>query len=149
MKRLMFVLGAAILAGCASVTVEGPKCSGTTFAKDALAPYVENGQLPGAISVFYKDGVQETCCIGYADVAAKRPITLDDVYMQCSQTKGFCGQARRGGQAQSGRSGVEVPAGVRDAVGEGLREGRRADAPQGEERADRSDGAQPHGRLPV
>ena len=91
MKRLMFVLGAAIVAGCASVQVEGPKCSGTTFAKDALAPYVENGQLPGAISVFYKDGVQETCCIGYADVAAKRPIGMDDVYMQCSQTKGFCG----------------------------------------------------------
>ena len=91
MKKLMFIVGAAILAGCASVTVEGPKCSGTTFAKDALAPYVENGQLPGAISVFYKDGVQETCCIGYADVAAKRPIGMDDVYMQCSQTKGFCG----------------------------------------------------------
>ena len=91
MKKLMFIVGAAILAGCASVTVEGPKCSGTTFAKDGLAPYVENGQLPGAISVFYKDGVQETCCIGYADVAAKRPIGMDDVYMQCSQTKGFCG----------------------------------------------------------
>ena len=91
MKKLMFVISAAILAGCASVTVEGPKESGTTFAKDALAPFVEKGHLPGAISVFYKDGVQETCCIGYADVAAKRPITMDDVYMQCSQTKGFCG----------------------------------------------------------
>ena len=91
MKKLMFVISAAILAGCASVTVKGPKDSGTTFAKDALAPFVEKGHLPGAISVFYKDGVQETCCIGYADVAAKRPITMDDVYMQCSQTKGFCG----------------------------------------------------------
>ena len=92
MKRLMFVAGLVILAGCASVaSVEGPKCSGTSFAKEALAPFVENGQLPGAISVFYKDGVQETCCIGYADVAAKRPIGMDDVYMQCSQTKGFCG----------------------------------------------------------
>ena len=30
-------------------------------------PYVDSGQLAGAISVFYKDGVQETCCIGYAD----------------------------------------------------------------------------------
>ena len=92
MKRLMFIVGAALVAGCASVeVVRGPKDSGTTFAKEALAPYVEKGQLPGAISVFYKDGVQETCCIGYADVAAKRPITMDDVYMQCSQTKGFCG----------------------------------------------------------
>ena len=91
MKKLMFVVGAAILAGCASVEVAGPRDSGTTFARDALKPYVERGELPGAISVFYKDGVQETCCIGYSDAAAKRPITLDDVYMQCSQTKGFCG----------------------------------------------------------
>ena len=91
MKKLMFVISAAVVACCASVSVAGPKDSGTTFAKDALAPFVEKGHLPGAISVFYKDGVQETCCIGYADVAKKRPITMDDVYMQCSQTKGFCG----------------------------------------------------------
>ena len=90
MKKLMFgLMGAAVLAGCCSCNC--PKDSGTTFAKDALAPYVATGELPGAINVFYKDGVQETCCIGYADVAAERAITLDDVYMQCSQTKGFCG----------------------------------------------------------
>lgn len=65
--------------------------SGTTFAKEALQPYVDSGELPGAISIFYKDGVQETCCIGYADVAKKRKIRLDNVFMQASQTKGFCG----------------------------------------------------------
>ena len=65
--------------------------SKTTYAQEALQPYVENGQLAGAINVFYKDGVQETCCIGYADVSQKRPIKMDNVYMQCSQTKGFCG----------------------------------------------------------
>jgi len=54
-------------------------------------PFVQSGQLPGAINVFYKNGIQETTCVGYADVAAKRPITMNDVYMQCSQTKGFCG----------------------------------------------------------
>ena len=88
-KPLVFLIGAAVLAGYCNCTC--PKDSGTTYAKDALAPYVATGELPGAISVFYKDGVQETCCAGYADVAAKRKITLDDVYMQCSQTKGFCG----------------------------------------------------------
>ena len=89
MKKLMIgLMGAAVLAGCCSCNwVE----SDTTFAQEVLAPYVKSGELPGAINVFYKDGVQETCCIGYADVAAKREITLDDVYMQCSQTKGFCG----------------------------------------------------------
>ena len=65
--------------------------SKTNYAAAALQPYVENGQLPGAISVFYKDGVQETCCIGYADVASRRKINLDNSFMQCSQTKGFCG----------------------------------------------------------
>ena len=90
MKKLMIgLMGAAILAGCC--TCNFPVDSGTTFAKDALQPYVDNGQLPGAINVFYNNGVQETCCVGYADVAAKREIGMDDPYMQCSQTKGFCG----------------------------------------------------------
>ena len=91
MKKLMIGLaGAALFAGCR--TCECPvDNAGTTFARDALQQYVDSGELPGAVSVFYKDGVQEVCCIGYADVAAKRPITTKDVYMQCSQTKGFCG----------------------------------------------------------
>ena len=65
--------------------------SKTNYAQDALQEYVESGRLPGAISVLYKDGVQETCCIGYADVEAKRPISMNSAFMQCSQTKGFCG----------------------------------------------------------
>ena len=88
-KLIIALVGASLLAGCS--TCNSPVDSGTTFAKDALAPYVEKGQLPGAINVSYGNGAQETCCIGYADVAAKRKITMDDVYMQCSQTKGFCG----------------------------------------------------------
>ena len=91
MKNLLISLvGAAVLAGCC--TCECPvNNSGTAFARDALQAYVDSGELPGAVNVFYKNGVQEVCCIGYADVAAKRPITTKDVYMQCSQTKGFCG----------------------------------------------------------
>ena len=90
MQKITIMLGLAVaLAGCC--TCNGPKDSGTTFARDALQKYVDSGELPGAVNVFYKDGVQETCCIGYADVGAKRPITLDDVFMQCSQSKGFCG----------------------------------------------------------
>ena len=89
MKKLFILLAVTC---CLSVTAKnGPKDSKTTFAQEALKPYVESGQLPGAISVFYKDGIQETCCIGYADVEKKRPIKMDNVYMQCSQTKGFCG----------------------------------------------------------
>ena len=91
MKKLMIgLVGAVAFAGCCYNDCNWVD-SDTTFAREVLAPYVKSGELPGAINVFYKDGVQETCCIGYADVAAKREITLDDVYMQCSQTKGFCG----------------------------------------------------------
>ncbi len=92
MKRLMIALVAAVaMAGCCTQPCNGIKDSGTTYVADALAPYVESGELPGAVSMLYKDGVTETACVGYADVAAKRKITADDVYMQCSQTKGFCG----------------------------------------------------------
>ena len=58
---------------------------------DVLKPYVENGQLPGAISIIYNNGSEEIDCVGYADTRTKRPISLDDPFMQCSQTKGFCG----------------------------------------------------------
>ena len=89
-KRFVLLLASfcvMLSVGAQTKTVE----SKTTFAKEALQPYVDSGQLAGAISVFYKDGVQETCCIGYADVAQKRPIEMDNMFMQCSQTKGFCG----------------------------------------------------------
>lgn len=90
MKKLLVFCSLAWMVawgGC----VEVPRSSGTTFVRDALQPYVDDGRLPGGIAILYNDGVQETTCIGYADVAAKRPISLDDSYMQCSQTKGFCG----------------------------------------------------------
>ena len=90
MKKILTTLlsAALLLAGtlCSAVTK-----SRTHFAEDALRPYVESGELAGAISILYKDGVQETCCIGYSDMEKKRPIKLTDIYMQCSQTKGFCG----------------------------------------------------------
>ena len=90
-KCMIGILAAAIVAGCATVDANAPRESGTAFAREELQKYVDSGELPGAVCVFYKDGVQETTCIGYADTRTKRPITADDVYMQCSQTKGFCG----------------------------------------------------------
>ena len=63
----------------------------TTLMHDVLAPYVERGELPGAISVLQCGGREEVACVGYADFTAKRPIALTNAFMQCSQTKGFCG----------------------------------------------------------
>lgn len=89
MRKIIILLFASF---CLTTTAKTrPKESGTNYAKEMLQPYVDSGQLAGAISVFYKDGVQETCCIGYADVSKKRPIRMDNIFMQCSQTKGFCG----------------------------------------------------------
>ena len=88
--RLTVVI-AALLWAMVPMQAGKVKDSKTNYAREALQPYVDGGQLAGAISVFYMDGVQETCCVGYADVAAKRRIKMDDVFMQCSQTKGFCG----------------------------------------------------------
>ena len=94
-KSFLLVLAvAALLCGCRTYSRPsdgGARDSGTTFAKDAMQKYLDSGLMPGAICIFYDNGVQETACLGYADVAAKRPITLDSAYMQCSQTKGFCG----------------------------------------------------------
>ena len=91
MKRKFILLLASFCVVLAVGAQPKVKDSKTTYAQEVLQPYVESGQLAGAISVFYKDGVQETCCIGYADVSQKRPIKMDNVFMQCSQTKGFCG----------------------------------------------------------
>ena len=100
MKMNKFIKSAVLLATLATLTgCSTPKIaaatkvkeSGTTFAKDALMPYIKTGELPGAIAVYYKNGVQETTCVGYSNAETKRPITMDDVFMQCSQTKGFCG----------------------------------------------------------
>ena len=87
--KLSLVVAALALAGCASLN--SPKDSDTHYVADAVSPWLEKGEFPGAVSILYKDGVQETACIGYANYEERRPISLENVYMQCSQTKGFCG----------------------------------------------------------
>lgn len=93
-------LAGALLAGCASVPSNSaprdPFASSLRPTPDArvataIAPWVERGELPGAVSIVCNGDRTEVSCVGFADVAAKRPITLDDPFMQCSQTKGFCG----------------------------------------------------------
>lgn len=95
MNRIYHMLMAVALFLCVACSqsrdMAAVRDSGTTFAQEALQQYVDSGRLPGAISVLYNNGIQETCCIGYADPRTKRPITMDDAFMQCSQTKGFCG----------------------------------------------------------
>ena len=95
MKRFFrYIFAVLVLTTAFAMTSQARKKvveSKTGYARDVLQPYVESGQLPGVISIFYNDGVQETCCMGYADVKAGRRISLDSPFLQCSQTKGFCG----------------------------------------------------------
>ncbi|MBQ9501619.1 MAG: beta-lactamase family protein [Lentisphaeria bacterium] len=84
-KLLLCIVTAAVLS-CVQA-----RESGTHYAADVLNPYVESGELPGAISILVKGDVQETACVGWADVEKKIPMSLDKMFMQCSQTKGFCG----------------------------------------------------------
>ena len=91
MKKICLLLFASCIMVLTVDAQSQVRDSKTSYAKEALQPYVDKGELAGAISVFYKNGVQETSCVGYADVSQKRAIDLDNVFMQCSQTKGFCG----------------------------------------------------------
>jgi len=90
MNKLMKVMiGGAMIAGCASVPPVGN--SGTHFVKDVVQPAVDKGEYPGAISYLYDNGRTEIALMGYSDVEKKRPVAMNDMFQQCSQTKGFCG----------------------------------------------------------
>ena len=89
--KMLLMLAAAGMSFSGFAAPGAVKASKTTFAADALKPYVEAGALPGAISVLSKGNVQETACVGWADKDKKQPVTMTSTFMQCSQTKGFCG----------------------------------------------------------
>ncbi len=76
---------------CISAFGASIKDSGTRFMETAIKPYIESGECVGAISVLYNNGVQETMCLSWANREEKRPISMEQSFMQCSQTKGFCG----------------------------------------------------------
>lgn len=102
--RKLFLAASLVLslaaAGCQSAPQESaaqvqalpaPRDSGTHFMADGVMPYIKTGECPGVISILYRDGVQETALLGYADMENQIPIRMDQMFMQCSQTKGFCG----------------------------------------------------------
>ena len=82
MKKLLF---------CLVATVAAQLGTRAASMSEAIGPYVERGELPGAISILQKPDAEDVLCLGFSDVSKRRAITLDDAFMQCSQTKGFCG----------------------------------------------------------
>ena len=62
MKTLMLVAALAAM-GSATAGVVG----------DAIRPWADNGQLPGAISILSNDGVEEIDCVGFAEISNGKP----------------------------------------------------------------------------
>jgi CubicO group peptidase (beta-lactamase class C family) len=60
----------------------------------ALDPYVAKGQLAGYVTVLMKDGKPVTTNVnGYADIAARRPLTKENIFRIFSMTKPVTGTA--------------------------------------------------------
>ena len=86
---LAVIAASLLLVGCSSLPQT--RISNTSYGAEAVKPFVDSGELPGAITVFYNNGLQENTVLGWADRDKKLPMGMDKMFMQCSQTKGFCG----------------------------------------------------------
>jgi len=84
---------ALLVAGGRAVSAAAVSEAETHFAEEALGKAIADGTLPCAVSVFEENGRREIACLGYADPRTKRPVTMDSVFMQCSQTKSYTGVA--------------------------------------------------------
>ncbi len=83
---------AVVLTGCAALgSREQVRISPTNYGTEALKSFVDSGELPAVIAVFYNNGVQENTVLGRAGKDQEQALNMDKMFMQCSQTKGFCG----------------------------------------------------------
>ena len=80
-----------LIAAAALTFTSGAADQRSSFVAAALKPWIDSGELPGAISVLSQGDRQDVACLGWADVEHRIPMALDRTFMQCSQTKGFCG----------------------------------------------------------
>ena len=81
MKRFSFFFAFVLIAFAVSAADKFPVAEG-------LAPYVNNGELPGVITIIAdKDGVVQFNAVGYADIESQRPMKEDTVFWIASQTK--------------------------------------------------------------
>ena len=87
-----------------------------------LQPFVDSHTLAGAVVlVANKDKVLDVEAVGYADIAAQKPMQTDCRVLDRLAVQADHGRrrddARRRGQGEAGRPGGEVPAGVPRADG--------------------------------
>ena len=55
--------------------------------KAAIGAYVDAGQLAGAATLVWRDGVAQTACVGWRDVEAQLPIERDTIFRIASMSK--------------------------------------------------------------
>ena len=82
--------------GLAAALLASPALAGKpeTVAKAALQPYVERKEIAGAVVVILdRDKVLEEDTVGYADIAARRPMSEDALFWIASTSKPFVGTA--------------------------------------------------------
>ena len=79
---VVFVLLAALAGGIVQAQSQSKSIA------DALQPFVENRTIAGAVTlVAGRDEVLSLDCVGYADLAAKKPMQRDNLFWIASMTK--------------------------------------------------------------
>ena len=76
-------------------------CFGGNVLEEAVRPFVEEGVLPCCIAIAQKPGASVEAVFGVG-------VGLDTMFMQCSQTKGFCG-VTVAMLVEEGRLGLDEP----------------------------------------
>lgn len=86
--RLSLLLGALLVATPRMAPAENSPSTAGKKINEALQPYVDSHSLAGAVTlVADKDRVLSVSAVGYADVAAKKPLKTDALFWIASQSK--------------------------------------------------------------
>lgn len=87
LRRVVLAFGFALVAAAAFADDGSPVAA-------KLRPFVEDGRIAGAVTlVATPEKVLDVQAVGWADVAAKKPMTTDAVFWIASQTKPITGAA--------------------------------------------------------
>jgi len=83
-----------------------PLLAETPSAAALLSPFVERGELAGAVAlVSDAKGTLSVDCVGWADIEAKRPMTPDTLFWIASESKPMTAVAVFRNQILKGRKG--------------------------------------------
>src|SRR5262249_26586892 len=88
LASLVLLLLAALSGALSAVPAEQPSSAPTKSIAATLQPFVDSHTLAGAVTlVASKDRVLSLEAVGYADVAAKKPMTTDALFWIASMSK--------------------------------------------------------------